>query len=175
MLAKILKGFGIVLLIVVLAIGGFFFSMRFHDGPNELISGGPFQSGELTPAPDSWSFLKGRDVIEFQTLEPETSRTVWLGVLDGRLFIVSGYMNTTFGKLWKQWPHHVAEDDRVILRIDGKLYEQRLERLMAFDKLPELMAIYSEKYGGLTAATNEEQLRALLAEGDFWLYEVVDR
>ena len=35
-------------------------------------------------------------------------------------------MNTSYGGIWKQWPHYLDHDDRIILRIDGKLYEQRL-------------------------------------------------
>lgn len=176
MVVSLLKWIGIALLVLVLCVALFFVGMRFHDGPRGLISGGPFTSGELSPPPEDWQFVKGRDVIEFQTLDPETSRTVWLGVLDGRLFIVSGYMNTGYGHLWKQWPHYLEEDDRIIVRVDGKLYEQRLERLMAFDRLAELMSIYAEKYGpGLSGGASAEQLQAQLTNGDFWLFEVTDR
>ena len=32
-------------------------------------------------------------------------------------------MNTSYGGIWKQWPHYLDRDDRIILRIDGRLYE----------------------------------------------------
>jgi len=172
-----LKWLGIMIGALILAIVVFIFAVRFNDGPIAIFTGGPFKSGELTEAPDDWSFLKGRPEIEFQTMDPDTSRVVWLGVVDTRLYIVSGYMNTRYGKIWKQWPHYLEEDDHVILRIDGKLYEQRLERLMAHPQLREIMSLYAEKYGEgvLPSDVTAEQLAGSLQAGDFWLYEVVDR
>lgn len=35
----------------------------------------------------------------------------WLAVHDDRLFLISGYMTTGYGRTWKRWPHHAAEDD----------------------------------------------------------------
>ncbi len=95
----------------------------------------------------NWDFIKDRQEIEFQTLNPTTSRTVWLGVVEGRLFLVSGYMNTGYGGLWKQWPHYLAEDDRIILRIDGMLYEQRLERIMGGEIVAPVLSEFGRKYG----------------------------
>ena len=171
-----LKWVGIIVLVLVLSIATFLSGMRFHDGPIEIVTGGPFKTGELAEAPDDWSFLTDRMEIEFQTLEPDTSRIVWLGVFDKRLYIISGYMNTGYGKIWKQWPHYLVSDDRIILRIDGNLYEQRMERLMDHDHLLELMTIYGKKYGaGGGPDVTAEQLRQSLAAGDYWLFEVVDR
>lgn len=171
-----LKWFGIVLLVLALGIAAFLFGMRFHDGPLEIVSGGPFKTGESAEAPDDWSYLTDRMEIEFQTMDPDTSRIVWLGVFDKRLYIVSGYMNTGYGKIWKQWPHYLLNDDRIILRIDGKLYEQRLLRLMDHPQLLQIMTIYGKKYGaGAGPDVTIEQLRAALSSGDFWLFEVVDR
>lgn len=169
MLIKLLKWLGIIVGIIVLAIAAFLFGMRFHDGPIEIISGGPFQTGTPAETPDDWRFITERDTIEFQTLSPETSRTVWLAVHDGRLFIISGYMNTNYGKIWKHWPHHIAEDDRVILRIDGKLYEQRLQRVTEGPEVLPVMKEFGRKYGFEVDTT--EQIR----RGDAWLYEVLPR
>jgi len=171
-----LKWAGITIGVLALGVALFLFGMRFHDGPLEIITGGPFKTGELSEPPDDWSFLTGRMEIEFQTMEPDSSRIVWLVVLDKRLYVISGYMNTGYGKIWKQWPHYLVADDRIILRIDGKLYNQRLARLMDHHQILEIMTIYGKKYGagggpGVTAV----QLRAGLTAGDFWLFEVVDR
>ena len=171
----VLKWIGIVLLSLIVLLGLYIGAMRFADGPSGLVTGGPFTTGELTEAPDDWSFLTGRAEIEFEMPVTGTSRVVWLGVLDGNLYIISGYMNSTVGKLWKHWPHQLEEDNRVTLRIDGKLYEQKLERLMAFPQLTELMSVYAEKYGAGAMGASQEQLQASLTNGDFWLYEVVDR
>lgn len=174
-MASVFKWIGIVLAAIIGLLALYMGAMRFADGPSGLVTGGPFKTGELMEAPDDWSFLKGRPEVEFQTVEPDTSRVVWLAVIDTRLYIISGYMNTTFGKIWKQWPHRLEQDDRIILRIDGKLYEQRLERLMEFPQLVELMSIFAEKYGAGNVDANQEQLQAALTAGEFWLYEVVDR
>lgn len=167
-MAKLLKWLGISLLLIVLALGLFFFGMRFHDGPIEIISGGPFKTGELAEAPESWRFLADRDTLEFQTMDPPRSRTVWLAVHDDRLFLISGYMTTGYGKLWKQWPHHVVEDDRAILRIDGKLYEQRLERITEGEIIAPVVAEFGRKYGF-------EGSKEAVTSGYAWLYEVKAR
>ncbi|MEX2488965.1 MAG: hypothetical protein WD356_05490 [Pseudomonadales bacterium] len=162
------KWLGITFGVIALAIVLFFAGMRFHDGPIEIISGGPFKTGEPTRTPEDWRFIEDRQTIEFQTMEPPTSRTVWLAVHDGRLFLISGYMTTTYGKLWKQWPHYIEADDRVILRIDGKLYEQRLERIQQGDVLEPVMAELGRKYGF-------EGSPEAVESGYAWLYEVKPR
>ena len=166
----LVKWLGILIATLSLAIGLFLFSMRFSDGPIAVFSGGPFSSGEISAAPDSWEFLKDRGEIEFQTLDPSTSRIVWLGVNNGRLFIVSGYMNTNYGAIWKQWPHYLENDDRVIFRIDGKIYEQRLVRVMDGPNVLPILNEFGRKYGGGSISSIES-----IANGDTWMYEVVDR
>ena len=89
-----MKGLGIGFLSILTAVALFFFGTRFTDGPLAIFTGGPFTSGVLESAPEDWSYLKDRDLVEFQTLTPARSRTVWLAVHDSRLFIVGGYMNT---------------------------------------------------------------------------------
>lgn len=162
------KWLGITFALIILAIILFFTGMRFHDGPVEIISGGPFKTGEPAATPDSWQFIEGRETIEFQTMDPPTSRTVWLTVHDGRLFLISGYMTTTYGKLWKQWPHYIEDDDRVILRIDGKLYEQRLERIREGEVLRPVTEKFGRKYG---FDGSPEAVKS----GYAWLYEVKPR
>jgi hypothetical protein len=164
----LLTSLGATLVILILAVACFLIAMRFHDGPMEIVSGGPFKTGEPVSSPTSWDFIKGRPTIEFQTMDPPTSRTVWLGVHEGRLFIVSGYMTTTIGKVWKHWPYYIQDDNRVLLRIDGKIYHQRLERIIDGPLVEPVMGLFSEKYGGSATPT-------LVAANDFWLYEVLSR
>jgi hypothetical protein len=158
------------IILLVMLVGALLFAARYSDGPLEIIAGGPFTSGELSPAPDDWSFLVDRDTIEFQTLNPARSRTVWLAVHDSRLFIVSGYMTTGYGAIWKQWPHYLLQDDRIILRIDGQLHEQRLQRITSGPDIEPVLSEFSRKYGdGLGLGATE------VTEGHTWMYEVVDR
>lgn len=168
---KLLKILAVFALSTFLVIGVFLFGMRFSDGPLEIISGGPFKTGEISPAPANWSFLKERDTIEFQTLDPLTSRTVWVASHEGRMFIVSGYMNQGYAAIWKQWPHYLEDDNRIILRIDGKLYEQKLVRIMSDPAVIPVLNELSRKYLGGAQVTSDQQV----SQGDTWMFEVVDR
>lgn len=165
-----LKWTGLILLTLVVAVALFIFSVRFQDGPLEIIAGGPFTTGTPAAAPTGWSFLQDRSTIEFQTLEPSTSRTVWLATNDGKLFIVSGYMTTNYGAIWKKWPHYLAEDDRIILRIDGNLYEQRLQRIMDGPDVMPVLREFNRKYGA-----GEPTSIATITEGETWMFQVVPR
>ena len=118
-----------VLLVVVLLILLFFLATRFTDGPMGLVSGGAFSSGEVVSTEPDWRFIKDYDTVEFQLLEPARSRTTWIVEHEGRIFIPSGYMLSTVGKIWKQWPLHAQKDGRAILRVDGKLYPRQLVRI----------------------------------------------
>lgn len=174
MLITIFRWFMLLLIAIAIGLTGFFSSMRFADGPMGIVSGGAFSTGITRPAPSDWSFLEGREVIEFQTLAPKTSRTVWLVVLNGQLYLVSGYMKTGIGKVWKQWPHYIENDDRIILRIDGKLYEQRLQRLMTEKVIASVMNKFSEKYN-LSGPGPSPDGAAVVASGNAWLYQVRNR
>lgn len=148
----------------------FLFAMRFHDGPLGIVPGGPFTSGEIAQAPDDWTFLAERMEIEFQTMSPARSRLVWVVVVDRHLYIMSGYMTTGYGKLWKQWPSYLEEDNRVTLRIDGKLYAQRLVRQMDHPRLSDIVTAFADKYGFQAGEAPEQ----VVLSGFSWLYEVVD-
>lgn len=168
-LKKILKWTGISISVLVICIAALLGSMRFHDGPLEILSGGPFKTGVPSAAPEDWDFLKDRATIEFQTMDPAQSRTVWLAAHDQRLFVVSGYMTTNYGAIWKQWPYYLEADDRVLLRIDGKLYEQRLQRIMSGPEVIPVLNEFSRKYGD-GQATNADSV----ISGYTWMFEVVD-
>ena len=163
---KLVKRLGLFIVGILVLVGGLLLSARFHDGPLEIIS----TSGIVTPTPDDWDFLAQRAQIEFQTLSPATSRTVWLSAYDQRLFLVSGYMTTGYGSIWKQWPHYLENDDRIILRIDGKLYEQRLQRVMAGPEILPVLNDFARKYGDSLGADASE-----VTGGHTWMFEVVDR
>ena len=115
--------------IFVLMLGALLLA-RFADGPLEIIAGGPFATGEVAAEEPDWAFAKGYSTVEFQLLNPEASRTNWIAVHDGRVFIPSGYMTTWWGRIWKQWPLQAELDGRAILRVDGKLYDRQLARVM---------------------------------------------
>lgn len=179
MLRKVGKWLGVLLAVVVVGISVAYGAMRFHDGPVEFYPwftisiGGPFRSGELTESPSSWEFLRDREEIEIQTMDPVTSRIVWVPVVDGQLYIVSGYMNSTIGRLWKQWPAYMEQDNRILIRVDDKIYQQRLERIMEGPIAAEVMSEVARKYIGAPATVNPAA-GAAVTSGSVWLFKVVD-
>ena len=173
---RILVGFGVPTVVLVLAVIGALTAARFHDGPFAgplaIIAAGPFETGELqggSEEPD-WAFLREYPTIEFQLLDPARSRTTYIMEHDGRIFIPSRYMNTIRGKLWKHWPMEAEEDGRAILRVDGKLYERQLVRIQEPEIVSGVLAERSRKYGNSLSALQE-----LVASGDLWLFELQPR
>lgn len=167
---RILKWLGgaVVALAVLLAV--LVLAARFGDGPTAILPGGPLESGELYTGPEpDWTFARDIPEMEFQLVDPPVSRTIWLQVVDGKLYAVSGYMNSTIGKLWKHWPMQAEKDPRAVIRIDGKRYERKVVRLGPDDPALEGIAAEVErKYGA--------PLRAeMAATGDAWFYALEPR
>lgn len=162
---RILKWLGGIVAALVLALLVLVFVARSGDGPTAILTGGPLVAGELHTGPEpDWTFARDIGEMEFQLVEPPVSRTIWLQVVDGKLYAVSGYMNSTVGKLWKHWPMQAAADPRAVIRIDGKRYERTIVRLEPGD--PALEGIAAEvqrKYG---APLTPE----MAATGDAWFY-----
>ena len=102
---KIIKYSVYTLATLVFAVGVLLISMRFADGPWGIIAGGAFSSGEMYQGEEpDWSFLRDRETVEFQLENPTRSRTTWIVEHEGKIYIPSGYMNSTVGKIWKKWP-----------------------------------------------------------------------
>jgi len=156
-------------LIVVLVLGALVLA-RFADGPLEIIAGGPFKTGEVATLEPDWDFAKDYSTVEFQLLDPAASRTTWIAVHDGRLFIPSGYMTTWWGKIWKQWPLQAEQDGRAILRVDGKLYDRQLVRVMGGSEVEPIMAELGRKYAAGAAFP-----RDAFESGYLWIFELVPR
>jgi len=177
---KALKWLGISAGTVVLLLGLGYGGLRMNDGPVEfwpwftISIGGPFRSGEVTESPERWDFIRDMEEVEFQTLDPSTSRTVWPIVVDGRFFILSGYMGSSLGRLWKQWPHYMEEDNRVLIRVDDRLYEQRLERITEGPDIPPAMAEVGRKYFGGSGEVVPGSERGITS-GSSWMFEVMPR
>lgn len=163
---------GGLLLVLVVGIGGLLIGARFSDGPLAIIAGGPFTSGELvTDAVPDWSFVHDTQEVEFQLLEPARSRTTWIIEHDGTAYIPSGYMTSWWGKLWKKWPLEAELDGRILLRVDGKLYERELVRIDAGPEIAPLVAELGRKYAG--GATNIPV--EAVTSGYLWLFELAPR
>ena len=154
---------------LLLGIGVLLVGARTADGPLAIIAGGPFTSGTPSsePAPD-WSFAHDIQEVEFQLLNPPRSRTTWIIEHEGRIYIPSGYMTTWWGKIWKQWPLQAEQDGRALLRVDGKLYERELVRIMDGPDIDPVMAELSRKYG-----QGQPFPRAVFDSGYLWIFQLV--
>jgi hypothetical protein len=164
----LLRIFGVALVGLLLVIAGLAIAARFHDGPIAIFAGGPFESGELFTGPEpDWSVVHGVHEVEFQLLDPPRSRTTWILDHAGKAYIPSGYMTSWWGRLWKRWPHEAARDPRVLLRVDGRLYERRLVRIETGPEIAPLLAELSRKYAGGRDIPMEA-----VTSGYLWLFEL---
>ncbi len=167
----ILRLLGGLVLIVVLIVAGVLIGARFADGPLEIIAGGAFTTGEpYTGTEPDWTFARDLVTIEFQSLEPVRSRTTWLMTHEGRIFIPCGYMTTTWGRIWKQWPIEAEKDGRVIARIEGKLYDRSLVRIKEGPILEPILAELGRKYTG-----GEPVPMDAVTSGYLWIFELAPR
>ena len=157
---------------VAIASAVFVFAMGFANGPWGLVPGGAF-SESAQPAPQDWSFTKNLDTVEFQLIDPVSSRTSWIMEHDNRAFIPSGYMNSTVGKLWKHWPMHAEKNGTALLRIDGVVYTVTLKRTKNPELLRPVMGELARKY-----ISFEPPLDPMLDEvssNNLWVFELVRR
>ena len=157
-----------------IAIAGalFIFAMGFADGPWGVVPGGAF-SESAQPAPQDWSFTKDLDTVAFQLIDPVSSRTSWIMEHNNRVFIPSGYMNSTVGKLWKHWPMHAEKNGTALLRIDGKAYRVTLERTKNPELLRPVMGELARKY--MSAQPPLDTMLNEVQSNNLWVFELVRR
>jgi hypothetical protein len=166
---KVLPVVGLLVLIPVVAITATALRARFSDGPSVFFSGGPLVAGEMvTGAEPDWAFARDAGTIELQLLEPPRSRRIWIAEYEGKIYVVSGYMGNTIGRLWKHWPLQAERDGRAILRVGDKRYERTLRRIMTGPMVEGVVAELRRKYG--FAATPAD-----IAAGEVWLFELAPR
>jgi len=167
----ILKVLGGLVVLIVVVIAGVLVAARFNDGPLAIIAGGPFNSGEkYTGSEPDWSYLRDMQIVEFQSLNPVRSRTTWIAEVDGKIYIPSGYMTTTWGKIWKQWPIEAEADGRIILRVQCKLYDRTMVRIKEGPEIEPVLAELSRKYAGGAEFPSD-----IVSSGYMWLFELAPR
>ncbi len=163
---RVLVVVAILILIPVVALGALMVSARFSDGPSAVFSGGPLVAGELVTGPEpDWSFARDVGTIELQLLDPPRSRLIWIAEHEGKIYVVSGYMGSFIGRLWKRWPGQAERDGRAILRIEGKRYERQLVRIQTGAIVDDVAAAFNRKY-------NRVMTRAEVESGKLWLFEM---
>ncbi len=142
---------------------------RFSDGPGLVFAGGPLAAGVIHEGPDpDWALVADVPTIELQLLDPPRSRRIWTTHHDGKLYVWSGYMGTTVGRIWKHWPVQAERDGRAVLRIEGVRYERRLVRITEGEELDGIISAITSKYPSQTT-------RAAVEDGSVWLFEARPR
>lgn len=163
LIVRFLVGVAILALVII---GALALLARSSDGPIGIVAGGPFTSGVLHPGPEpDWSFVRDLETVEFQLVDPPRSRTTWILEHRGRIFIPSGYMDSRWGRLWKQWPLEAERDGRAILRIGETLYPRHLVRIQEGPLVEPLVAELNRKYD--VGATPDA-----VRSGALWLFEL---
>ncbi len=116
---------------------------RHSDGPIGPFPGGPLVAGELVSGPEpDWSFAAGLPDFEIEVgAEHPRSRTVWLLVDQGELFVPAGFASH------KTWPTEALADPRVVVRVEGKRYARQATRVTDAARLETLRAALGSKYG----------------------------
>jgi hypothetical protein len=134
---RFVRWVAIVLGALVVGVALLVFGARFADGPISMIPGGPFRSGEWVEAePVDWTFATDVQQIELQSGDPLRSRTTWILVLDGEAYIPCS-LSFPPGKRWHR--EALTHPDAVV-RVEGKRYRRRLEKV----EDPELQARLGE-------------------------------
>lgn len=155
----------------------FLFAMGFADGPWGMVPGGAF-SEAAQPVPADWSFAKELDTVEFQLEEPVSSRTSWIMEHNSRIFIPSGYMNSTVGKIWKHWPMHAEKNGNALLRIDGNVYEVSMQRTKDTELLTPIMSELARKYMDVQLPIADAFMTGMhqqVSSNNLWVFELVRR
>lgn len=172
MLRLILQVIGILVLIPVVAYVTLRMENRNADGPSIVFPGGELVSGELYTGPEpDWSFTRDISLVELELTNPAppSSRLIFILESEGRLYVVSGYMGTTLGRIWKHWAVDADEGDGMaVVRIDGVRYEREIVRIREGDQLDGVTAALREKYGGNSS-------RASVESGNLWVFELAPR
>jgi len=108
--------------------------------PIVMIPGGQL-SGEVTPAPDNWAFTDATDTFQLETRPSDPySVNVWAIAIDDSIYVVAGSgMETT-------WAQHIANDDRVRLRVGEALYELRASEDKTEESRDTFLAAAKRKY-----------------------------
>ncbi|MDH3206365.1 MAG: hypothetical protein OEO79_07125 [Gemmatimonadota bacterium] len=163
---KVVSGLVFVALIPLVAMAAVMVSARMGDGPSVVFAGGPLVAGELATGPEpDWSFVRDVGTIELQLLDPPKSRLIWIVEHEGKAYVVSGYMGSFIGRLWKRWPIQAERDGRAIIRVDGTRYARTLERIRGGAEVEGVTAELRRKYGFVASRTD-------IADGSVWLFEL---
>ncbi len=177
MLRIILQIIGLVALVLAATLITLKIKHQSADGPSVLFPGGELVSGNLHEGPEpDWAFTDDVFTIELQTMDPVSSRRIFIMESDGRIYVPSGYMKSFLGKLWKDWAFDVEEGNKLaVARIEGTRYERELVRVTDPAVVAGVAEKLAQKYAGGISAEAVAEISRTVAEGETWLFEMAPR
>lgn len=177
MLRIILQVLGILLLLPAVTIATLRLANADADGPSILFPGGKLVSGTLHHgAEPDWSFTDNVNTIELQLEDPLSSRKIFIMESAGKVYIPSGYMRSTLGRIWKEWAFEAAAGDELaVARIEGTRYERRLVRITDPSIIKGVARKMAIKYAGGETPEVVAAMSKSVANGDTWIFEMAPR
>jgi len=147
------------------------------DGPSRLFPGGALVSGSLHTGPEpDWSFINDVFTIELQLENPLGSRRIFVMETGNKLYVPSGYMRSTLGRLWKDWAFKAAEGDGLaVARINGIRYKRKLIRVSDPAVVADVAKVVTQKYAGGATPEAIASSIASVENGDTWIFELAPR
>jgi hypothetical protein len=129
------------------------------NGPVMLLPGG-LLTGESMPAPSDWVFAGDYGTVQLETRpEDPYSVNVAFTVVDGGIYLNAGDTET-------RWVKNMTQNPLVRLRMDGRLYDLRAERVIGAAEI----AAFAEAWTGQSIFRRDP---AKLDE--VWIYRLVAR
>ena len=161
---------GLIILIPFVAFSALHYQYSDADGPSILFPGGQLISGPVYNGPEpDWSFTSDIQAIELQLDESMTSRYVWAVPVNGRLYVVSSYMGSILGRMWKHWAVEADDGDgAAVVRVNGIRYPRRLIRVVQGVELDGVASVLTNKYATPTT-------RQSIETGNTWVFQVAPR
>ncbi|MFT4816210.1 MAG: hypothetical protein ACI80L_000266 [Pseudohongiellaceae bacterium] len=171
---------GFVVLIGAVTIGTLRIQRSSADGATVVFPGGEMIAGELhTGAEPDWSFTDDIFTIELQLNDPMATRTIFILESEGKIYVVSGYMKSFLGRIWKEWAFEADEgNDEGVLRVNNVRYPRQLVRIKEGDVLNGVAAKLLAKYSGVPTPVSAEAIataRADIEDGNSWIFELAPR